>query len=135
VSGRTLEAKIREEGALAVPIAVNLGRQVLEALRHAHAHGVVHRDIKPQNILLTETGQVKVTDFGIARAIGRATFAETEAVMGSAHYISPEQARGKFTGVQSDLYSCGVVLFEMLTGKRPYDGETVVTVAVKHLQE
>ncbi|HEY8449759.1 MAG TPA: Stk1 family PASTA domain-containing Ser/Thr kinase, partial [Bacillota bacterium] len=135
VAGRTLEQKIRAEGALPVAEAVDLARQVLEALRHAHEHGVIHRDIKPQNILLTTTGQVKVTDFGIARAVGAATLAKTDTIMGSAHYISPEQARGRHTGVQSDLYSLGVVLFEMLTGTRPFDGETAVTVAVKHLQE
>lgn len=135
VEGRTLKDKIQEEAPLKPSVAVNLARQVLEALRHAHQHGVVHRDIKPQNILLTPTGQVKVTDFGIARAVGGATMADTEIVMGTAHYLSPEQAKGRFTGAQSDLYSLGVVLYEMLTGKLPFDGDTAVTVAVKHLQE
>lgn len=135
VDGRTLKDKIQEEAPLKPSVAVNLARQVLEALRHAHQHGVVHRDIKPQNILLTPTGEVKVTDFGIARAVGASTLADTEGVMGTAHYLSPEQAKGRFTGAQSDLYSLGVVLYEMLAGQLPFDGDTAVTVAVKHLQE
>ncbi|HEX6987871.1 MAG TPA: Stk1 family PASTA domain-containing Ser/Thr kinase, partial [Bacillota bacterium] len=135
VDGRTLKDKIQEEAPFKPSVAVNLARQVLEALRHAHQHGVVHRDIKPQNILLTPTGEVKVTDFGIARAVGGSTLADTEGVIGTAHYLSPEQAKGRFTGAQSDLYSLGVVLYEMLAGQLPFDGDTAVTVAVKHLQE
>lgn len=135
VDGQTLAEKIRECGQLSIEEAVDLAQQVLTALSHAHEHGVIHRDIKPQNILLTKSGQVKVTDFGIARAVGSATLAGTQAIMGSAHYISPEQARGSHTGGPSDLYSLGVVLFEMLTGTRPFDGETAVTVALKHLQD
>src|SRR5690606_6589691 len=135
VAGRTLKDKIQEEAPFKPAVAVNLARQVLEALRHAHQHGVVHRDIKPQNILLTHTGQVKVTDFGIARAVRGAPPADPAVVMGSAHSLSPEQAKGRFTGAQSDLYSLGVVLYEMLAGQLPFDGDTAVTVAVKHLQE
>src|SRR5690606_13467775 len=116
VDGRTLKDKIRDEAPLKPSVAVNLARQVLEALRHAHQHGVVHRDIKPQNILLTATGQVKVTDFGIARAVGASTLADTEGVIGTAHYLSPEQAKGRFTGAQTDPYSHGVVLYAVLAG-------------------
>lgn len=134
VRGRTLQEKINEEAPLSPAVAINITRQVLEALQHAHEHHVIHRDIKPQNILITPGGQIKVTDFGIARAVGTGTLAETQSVMGSAHYMSPEQAKGRFTGTQSDLYSVGVMLFEMLTGRRPYDGDTLVTVAMQHLQ-
>lgn len=135
VDGYTLAEKIHDEGRLPVSEAVRITIQVLEALAHAHEQGVVHRDIKPQNILLTRNGKVKVTDFGIARAVGSTTLAGTQVIMGSAHYISPEQAKGGHTGAESDLYSLGVVLFEMLTGERPYEGETAVAVALKHLQE
>lgn len=135
VEGRTLKDKIRREAPLPVAVAVSLARQILQALDHAHRHGIIHRDIKPQNILLTRSGQVKLTDLGIARATGSWTLVESRAVLGTAHYISPEQACGRHTGVQSDLYSLGIVLYEMLTGRLPFDGESPVAVAMKHVQE
>jgi len=135
VSGQTLKERIKAAGPLPPREAVDIAVQVLAALEHAHSHGVIHRDIKPQNILLAESGQVKVADFGIARAVGTQTLTDAGPIMGSAHYVSPEQASGKPTGARTDLYSLGVVLFEMLTGVLPFDGESMVTVAVKHMRE
>lgn len=135
VNGQTLKERIKTAGSLPPQGAVDIAVQVLAALEHAHSHGVVHRDIKPQNILLTGSGQVKVADFGIARAVGTQTLTDAGPIMGSAHYVSPEQASGLPTGARTDLYSLGVVLFEMLTGALPFDGESMVTVAVKHMRE
>ncbi|MGE5590847.1 MAG: Stk1 family PASTA domain-containing Ser/Thr kinase, partial [Bacillota bacterium] len=135
VDGKTLKEKIDAEAPLPVPVAVRLTIQILDALEHAHFAKIVHRDIKPHNILLTRSGRVKVTDFGIARAAATATLTHTGSIMGSAHYFSPEQARGGFTGEKSDLYSVGIVLYEMLTGQVPFQGDSPITVAIKHLQD
>ncbi len=135
VEGETLREKIQREGHLPPEEAVRIGVQVLAALGHAHARRVVHRDVKPHNILLTHEGLVKVTDFGIAQAAGWSTLVHTGTVIGSAHYFSPEQARGQPVDARSDLYSFGVVLYEMLAGRVPFDGENPVAVAVKHVQE
>src|SRR5918911_126460 len=107
--------------------------QIAEALRVAHERGVIHRDIKPHNILITESGDVKVTDFGIARAASSSTMTRTGSILGTAHYISPEQAMGEPVGPASDLYSLGVVLYEMLTGELPYDADTPLGIAMKHV--
>src|ERR671917_13156 len=104
-----------------------------EALQAAHKRGVIHRDIKPHNILITESGDVKVTDFGIARAASSSTMTRTGSILGTAHYISPEQAMGEPVGPSSDLYSLGVVLYEMLTGELPYDADTPLGIAMKHV--
>lgn len=135
VDGQTLKEKIDQEAPLPIPVAVRICIQILDALEHAHQSKVVHRDIKPHNILLTRTGRVKVTDFGIARAITTNTLTHTGSIIGSAHYFSPEQAKGGFTGEKSDLYSTGIVLYEMLTGKVPFEGESPISVAVKHLHD
>lgn len=137
VDGQTLKDKINDEAPLSDDEAVEITLQILEALGQAHQHGVIHRDIKPQNILLTKSGRVKVADFGIARAITSAstTIVHSEVIVGSAHYLSPEQARGGYTGEGSDIYSTGVVLYEMLTGEVPFVGDTPVTIALKHLQQ
>lgn len=135
VEGETLDHRIREHGALPEREAVDLGRQVASALAEAHRRSVVHRDIKPLNILVTPDGRAKVADFGIARAATGATLVNTGTIVGSAHYVSPEQARGGFVDEKTDVYSLGVVLYEMLTGRTPFQGETAIAVALKHLQE
>ncbi len=135
VEGEDLKSHLRRTGALPAARAAAIAAAVCEALQYAHAQGIVHRDIKPQNILLTPTGQVKVTDFGIARALSAATITETGTVLGSVHYLSPEQARGEPVTAASDLYALGVVLYEMLTGQLPFDGESPIAVVLKHLYE
>ncbi|MEW8978202.1 MAG: Stk1 family PASTA domain-containing Ser/Thr kinase [Symbiobacterium sp.] len=135
VRGKTLKALIQEQGALPVAEAARIGIAIADALAHAHAQRIVHRDIKPHNILLGEDGRIKVADFGIARAVTTDTVTRTGAMVGSAHYFSPEQANGQPAGEKSDLYSLGVVLYEMVTGTLPFQGESPITVALKHLQE
>lgn len=135
VEGRNLKEIIREYAPLSPEQAINLGTQIGEAIRHAHQHHIIHRDIKPHNILVTADGRAKVTDFGIARAVTSATVTHTGDIVGSVHYLSPEQAKGMQTNERSDLYSLGIILYELLTGKVPYDGETPIAIALKHLQE
>ncbi|GAF12825.1 LOW QUALITY PROTEIN: serine/threonine protein kinase PrkC, regulator of stationary phase [Bacillus sp. JCM 19045] len=134
VRGRTLKQVIQEDGPLPVDVALDYFKQILYGVGHAHAMQIVHRDIKPQNILISEEGEAKVTDFGIARAMTSATITHTNSVMGSVHYLSPEQARGGHITYRSDLYSLGIVLFEMITGQIPFSGDTAVSIAIKHLQ-
>lgn len=135
VEGETLKETIQRQGPMPVGRALKVAAAVARALQAAHKKGIVHRDIKPQNILLTPEGQVKVADFGIARAATGTTIVHTNTIIGSAHYFAPEQARGGFTDVKSDLYSLGAVLYEMLAGQPPFEGATPVAVALKHLQE
>jgi serine/threonine-protein kinase len=132
LDGRTLKELIVGRGAAPINVAIEYARQILSALRFAHRHGIVHRDIKPHNVLVDGEGRVKVTDFGIARA-GTSQMTETGSIVGTAHYLSPEQAKGGEVDPRSDLYSLGVVLYELLTGKTPFDGETPVEIAMKHL--
>jgi eukaryotic-like serine/threonine-protein kinase len=132
LDGRTLKELIVGRGAAPVNVAIEYARQILSALRFAHRHGIVHRDIKPHNVLVDSDGRVKVTDFGIARA-GTSQMTETGSIVGTAQYLSPEQAKGGEVDPRSDLYSLGVVLYELLTGKTPFDGETPVEIAMKHL--
>lgn len=136
VEGSTLKEIIRTEGPLTSREAVSVAVQVLDALEHAHSNGIIHRDVKPQNVMITPRGIAMLTDFGIARdaASTTRTFAGTN-VIGSVHYLSPEQARGDQVGPESDVYSCGIMLYEMLTGKVPFGGENSVAIALKHLQE
>jgi beta-lactam-binding protein with PASTA domain len=131
--GGTLKDRIMRKGALQARTAAAVALQIAEALRCAHERGVIHRDIKPHNILITESGDVKVTDFGIARAASSSTMTRTGSILGTAHYISPEQAMGEPVGPASDLYSLGVVLYEMLTGELPYDADTPLGIAMKHV--
>ncbi|QIN77180.1 Stk1 family PASTA domain-containing Ser/Thr kinase [Rubrobacter marinus] len=131
--GGTLKDRILERGALPPRTAAAVALQIAEALQAAHAKGVVHRDIKPHNVLVTGSGDVKVGDFGIARAASSSTMTKTGSILGTAHYISPEQAMGEPVGPQSDLYSLGIVLYEMLTGTLPYDAETPIGIAMKHV--
>src|SRR5215204_1260168 len=135
VPGGTLKERISGEGPLVAADAAALGAQVAEALGAAHERGMVHRDIKPQNVLLTATGRAKVADFGIARAGSSATISRTGSVMGTAGYMSPEQALGKPATPKSDLYSLGVVLYEALTGELPYTADNPIAVSIKHVNE
>lgn len=136
VDGRMLR-DIIAEGSLGIDESLRIFRGILTALEYSHRAGVVHRDIKPGNVMITKTGQVKVMDFGIARAVSdnHATVAQTTAILGTASYFSPEQARGEVVDARSDLYSAGVVLFEMLTGRVPFRGDTAVAVAYQHVSE
>ena len=136
IKGKTLKEIIVEEGA-ALPWkwSTNIAIQIASALETAHKNNIVHRDIKPHNIIITEDGIAKVTDFGIAKAVSNSTITAFGSTIGSVHYFSPEHARGGFTDSKSDLYSLGVVMYEMLTGKVPFDADTPVSVALKHMQE
>src|SRR5881398_2296182 len=132
LDGRSLKELITARGPAPINVAVDYARQILAALRVAHRQGVVHRDIKPHNVLVDDEGHVKVTDFGIARA-GASQMTEEGSIIGTAQYLSPEQARGTQVDQTSDLYSLGIVLYELLTGTVPFNGETPVEIAMKHL--
>ncbi|MBS6252217.1 MAG: Stk1 family PASTA domain-containing Ser/Thr kinase [Clostridia bacterium] len=136
IQGKTLkEIIIEERGPLPWKWSVNVAIQIASALEMAHKNNIIHRDIKPHNIIITEDGIAKVTDFGIAKAVSNSTITAFGTTIGSVHYFSPEHARGGFTDAKSDLYSLGVVMYEMVTGKVPFDADTPVSVALKHMQE
>src|ERR1044072_2963456 len=134
VEGESLKELITTTGSLPLAQAIDYAKQLLSAVRFAPRHGIIHRDIKPHNILLDGEGRLKVTDFGIARA-GPSQMTEVGSIMGTAQYLSPEQAGGAPVTGASDLYSVGVVLYEMLTGRTPFTGETPIEIAMKHLNE
>lgn len=133
IEGITLKEYISKKGKLSIKEATSIAIQVSMGLEAAHSHGIVHRDVKPQNIIISMDGKVKVTDFGIARAASSNTISSN--VMGSVHYSSPEQVRGGYSDEKSDIYSLGITMYEMVTGKVPFDGDTTVAIAIKHLQE
>ena len=136
VDGMTLKEYIRKEGRLTSKEAVRIASQICSALHHAHENNIVHRDIKPQNILINKEGTAKVADFGIARAVTSSTVTMAGAnVIGSVHYFSPEQAKGGYVDKKSDIYSLGIVLYEMVTGVVPFEGDSAISVALKHIQE
>ena len=135
VAGLDLKRYIKEHYPLSNEEAVRIMGQILLAMRLAHAKGIVHRDLKPQNILLTPDGTAKVTDFGIAVAFAETSLTQTNSMLGSVHYLSPEQARGSKATIQSDIYAMGIIFFEMLTGHIPYDGDSAVTIALQHFQK
>ena len=134
VSGRTLKQVVVEEGPLAPQRAVDLTVQVLRAARFAHRRGIIHRDFKPQNVIVDDDGRAKVTDFGIARA-GASDMTQTGSILGTAQYLSPEQAQGHAVGARSDLYSIGIILYELLTGRVPFEAESAITIALKQVSE
>ena len=134
LSGRSLKQLIRQEAPIDPVRAIDITIQILKAARFAHRHGVIHRDLKPHNVIIDDSGHVKVTDFGIARA-GASDMTETGSIMGTAQYLSPEQAQGHAVSPTSDLYSIGVVLYELVTGRVPFDAESAVTIALKHVSE
>lgn len=135
VAGLDLKRYIKEHHPLSNEEAVRIMGQILLAMRLAHAKGIIHRDLKPQNILLTPDGTAKVTDFGIAVAFAETSLTQTNSMLGSVHYLSPEQARGSKATIQSDIYAMGIIFFEMLTGHIPYDGDSAVTIALQHFQK
>ena len=137
VEGHTVKELLSDETPVPIPEAVEITQGVLAALSYSHAAGLVHRDIKPGNVMLTNSGKVKVMDFGIARAIAdsQATMTSANAVVGTALYLSPEQARGEKLDERSDVYSAGCVLFELLTGRPPFSGDTAVSLAYQHVSE
>ena len=133
VEGITLKDYIQKKGRLTYKEVISIAVQVCSAMEVAHAHNIIHRDIKPQNIMISKEGKVKVTDFGIAKATSSNTISTN--VMGSVHYTSPEQARGGYSDAKSDIYSLGITMYEMITGQLPFDGDSTVSIALKHLQE
>ena len=135
IQGKTLKEIIAEDGALPWKWSVNIAIQIASALEAAHKNNIVHRDIKPHNIIITEDGVAKVTDFGIAKAVSNSTITAFGTTIGSVHYFSPEHARGGYTDAKSDLYSLGIVMYEMVTGRVPFDADTPVSIALKHMQE
>ena len=134
LEGRSLKQVVRQDGPLDPDRAIDLVLQILKAARFAHRRGIVHRDIKPHNVIVDDEGRAKVTDFGIARA-GASDMTETGSIMGTAQYLSPEQAQGHPVDARADLYSIGVVLYELLTGRVPFDAESAVTIALKQVSE
>src|SRR5699024_3575887 len=134
VDGMTLKEYIQRYGPIEVQEAIDIMKQITSAIAHAHENNIVHRDIKPQNIMIDTYGNVKVTDFGIAVALSATSLTQTNSILGSVHYLSPEQARGGMATKKSDIYSLGIVFYELLTGRLPFSGQSAVSIALKHLQ-
>lgn len=134
VEGMTLKQYIQKNDPIPIETALDIMKQITAAISHAHQNGIIHRDIKPQNILIDHEGNIKITDFGIAIALSSTNITQTNAVLGSVHYLSPEQARGGMANKKSDIYSLGIVMFELFTGRLPFYGESAISIALKHLQ-
>ena len=134
IKGQTLKQLIKKRGKLSVPETIDIISQLTDGLAHAHDSYIIHRDIKPQNIMILDDGMVKITDFGIAMALNASDLTQTNSVMGSVHYLPPEQASGKGSTIKSDIYSLGIMMYEMLAGTMPFRGETAVEIAMKHLK-
>lgn len=134
IKGKTLKQYINEFSPLSPARSVQIMKQLTSAIAHAHENQIIHRDIKPQNILVDEDGNVKITDFGIATSLSATSYTKTNSVIGTVHYLSPEQARGGNATKKSDIYALGIVLYELLTGELPFSGESAVSIALKHLQ-
>ena len=134
IKGKTLKQYIQEFSPLSPARSTHIMKQLTSAISHAHDNGIIHRDIKPQNILVDQDGNVKITDFGIATTLGATSYTQTNSVIGTVHYLSPEQARGGMATKASDIYALGIVLYELLTGQLPFSGESAVSIALKHLQ-
>src|SRR5699024_10744397 len=134
VDGMTMKEYIQNNHPMHVTETIDIMKQISSAIALAHDHNIVHRDIKPQNILIDKNRNVKVTDFGIAMALSSTALTQTNSILGSVHYLSPEQARGGLATKKSDIYSIGIVLFELLTGRIPFSGQSPVAIALKHLQ-
>jgi eukaryotic-like serine/threonine-protein kinase len=135
IEGQTLKKYIQDNGALTPEQALPIMQQIVSAIANAHHNGIVHRDVKPQNILMDSDGNVKITDFGIAMALSATAHTKTNSVIGTVHYLSPEQARGGMATKKSDIYSLGIVFYELLSGELPFTADTAVAIALKHLQE
>ena len=134
IEGKTLSDYIKEQGAMSYPKVIALSKQIAAALSFAHKNHIIHRDVKPHNIMITPNGTAKITDFGIAKAVNAATIVDnTDGIIGSVHYFSPEQARGGYVDEKSDIYSLGIVMYEMLTGQVPFDGDNPVNIALMHI--
>ena len=135
VDGKTLKQVLKQRGKLSVTEVVDIMLQVTDGMAHAHDSYIIHRDIKPQNIMILSNGVIKITDFGVATALNSTQLTQTNSVMGTVHYLPPEQANGKGSTIRSDIYSMGIMMYELLTGKVPYKGESAVEIALKHLKE
>ena len=135
VDGKTLKQVLKQRGELSITEVVDIMLQVTDGMAHAHDAYIIHRDIKPQNIMILNNGMIKITDFGVATALNSTQLTQTNSVMGTVHYLPPEQANGKGSTIRSDIYSMGIMMYELLTGLVPYKGDNAVEIALKHLKE
>ena len=135
VEGKTLKQLLKRRGSLTITEVIDIMSQITDGMAHAHDSYIIHRDIKPQNIMILDNGMIKITDFGIAMALNSTQLTQTNSVMGSVHYLPPEQAAGKGSTIRSDIYSMGILMYELLTGQVPYKGDNAVEIALKHLKE
>ena len=135
VEGKTVKQLVKKRGSLTLSEALDIMLQLTDGISHAHDSYIIHRDLKPQNILIKDDGQIKITDFGIAMALNSTQLTQTNSVMGSVHYLPPEQALGKGATIRSDIYSMGILFYELLTGKLPFKGENAVEIAMKQIKE
>ena len=135
INGRTLKSLVKRRGALTLPEVIDIMSQLLSGIMCAHDSYIIHRDLKPQNVLILEDGRVKITDFGIAMALNSNELTQTNSIMGSVHYLPPEQANGSGSTIKSDIYSLGILMYELLIGKIPFKGENAVEIAIKQMKE